>query len=673
MTDSQSSESEDYQQPDPVPSSPVLPLGLLDPILSEERRRQLNVINKLHSLDANLGIDIPQIVVVGSQSAGKSSLIESISGITLPRSSGTCTRCPTECKLIHSPKRWQCAVSVRIVTDGAGEPLPEVRNIPFGDPMTDPAKVEERIRRAQRAALNPDKDYRAFLDGEASPGNALDFTKNCVSLDISGPDITDLSFCDLPGLIASVSDGGREEDIEKVKQLVSFYISKPSCVILLTVACEVDFETQGAYRLAKEHDKQGTRTIGVLTKPDRIPEGETNKWLKMIKGEQSALEHGWYCVKQPSTKEMEQNLTFQAARRIGEDFFREPPWSTLASEHRRHLGTLALTQKLNEHLMDLISKRFPALLEELKAILEATREELSILPKPTSNDPVMELMHLISDFSHAVFNHAEGFLYYTTGLVSDTTTDNQFESIRRAHEGFRYVNCPFTPKVVERVRRATTRELSGYFPFKVIQDLVSFSTMKWEKPSLGLVDTYTILSFSTILLSSIITLGGIQAEGFTVLYFQEYMQQRRDEAVKRVKWALELESNPFTLNQHYFDDYRQKFLNVYKAKRGHHLYNPWDPDQYGIEIMATVRAYFQVAYKRVVDNIPLNIDRELVRVSERNLREAVTLGLKITGDDVRERCEALLAEPVKLTKKRHELQHRLEMLAEIQAELESAV
>ncbi|KAI5889579.1 uncharacterized protein SCHCODRAFT_01173975 [Schizophyllum commune H4-8] len=46
---------------------------------------------------------------VCSQGAGKPSLIESISGITLPRAAGTCTRCPTECRLSRSGGRWQWA------------------------------------------------------------------------------------------------------------------------------------------------------------------------------------------------------------------------------------------------------------------------------------------------------------------------------------------------------------------------------------------------------------------------------------------------------------------------------------------------------------------------------------------------------------------------------------
>ena len=145
-------------------------------------------------------IDLPQIAVVGNQSAGKSSLIESISGITLPRASGTCTRCPTECRLSYSPQPWKCIVSLRITTDAKGQPLGQSKNEIFGDPIYDKKQVEDRIRRAQLAILNPGRPTKSFLtDDELVDGSILTFSMNCVSLTISGPDVADLSFVDLPG------------------------------------------------------------------------------------------------------------------------------------------------------------------------------------------------------------------------------------------------------------------------------------------------------------------------------------------------------------------------------------------------------------------------------------------------------------------------------------------
>lgn len=132
-------------------------------------------------------------------------------------------------------------------------------NISFGSVIKDKTQVEERIRRAQRAILRPSQDPEIFLTGpdeDPTYHRELTFSKNCVSLEICGPDLTDLSFCDLPGmrllpftlrcgakpvrkgLIASVGQGGNTSDIDLVKDLVTTYICKPSCLILLTVTCE---------------------------------------------------------------------------------------------------------------------------------------------------------------------------------------------------------------------------------------------------------------------------------------------------------------------------------------------------------------------------------------------------------------------------------------------------
>ena len=77
--------------------------------------------------------------------------------------------------------------------------IPDI--IPFGAVITNKRRVEERIRRAQRAILNPSTNYDVFLLGpdEEPDEKELGFSKNCVCLELSGPDLTDLSFCDLPG------------------------------------------------------------------------------------------------------------------------------------------------------------------------------------------------------------------------------------------------------------------------------------------------------------------------------------------------------------------------------------------------------------------------------------------------------------------------------------------
>ncbi|KAF9047683.1 P-loop containing nucleoside triphosphate hydrolase protein [Panaeolus papilionaceus] len=413
-------------------------VGLSNPQLGQGRRRMLDLVNKLHSTGVQVDIDLPQIAVIGAQSAGKSSLIESISGITLPRASGTCTRCPTECRLSHSSCPWQCVVSLRFITDSRGQPLGQARNQPFGPIIYDKSQVEERIRRAQKAILNPSKPAKLFLEGDDSVMNMteLTFSTNCVSLQISGPDVADLSFCDLPGLIASVSNNGNHSDIELVRRLVANYIKKPSCIILLTVACETDFENQGAHHLAKEYDPKGKRTIGVLTKPDRIPISEEDNWVPYIRNEKEPLDNNWFCVKQPSTEELKTIKSWDDARTLEEDWFScTSPWCELDGVYQKYLRTSNLVERLSSVLSDLIAKRLPEIQEELDNAIARTQALISKLPREPAADPRSAICTLLHEYTIDLAHHVEG-------VPDDPDADEEtgfglIQAIRPTQERFR--------------------------------------------------------------------------------------------------------------------------------------------------------------------------------------------------------------------------------------------
>jgi hypothetical protein len=112
--------------------------------------------------------------------------------------------CPIECRLSRTDKPWQCIVSLRFIVDASGQLLDQVRNEQFGDIIYDKAEVEARIRRAQHAILNPHKTRESVLNEGSirkEDPSLPKFSVNCVTLQISGPDVADLSFCDLPGAI----------------------------------------------------------------------------------------------------------------------------------------------------------------------------------------------------------------------------------------------------------------------------------------------------------------------------------------------------------------------------------------------------------------------------------------------------------------------------------------
>ncbi|PBK85318.1 hypothetical protein ARMGADRAFT_1055445 [Armillaria gallica] len=718
-------------------------VGLANLALSHSRRRLLDLINRLHSTGAQVDIDLPQIAVIGSQSAGKSSLIESISGITLPRATGTCTRCPTECRLANSAETWKCIVSLRFIKDVNGQLLGTARNEQFGEVIYEKAEVEERIRRAQRAILNPNRRSTEFLEGddEDLSENQLSFSTNCVSLQISGPGVADLSFCDLPGLIASVGSTGNKGDINLVKTLVESYISKPSCLILLTVACETDFENQGAHHLAKTHDPEGKRTIGVLTKPDRIAPGDETGWLNFIRNEREPLENNWYCVKQPSSSDIKNGITWAEARTKENEFFSmTTPWAELDPMYQRYLRTVNLVERLSNILSDLISKRLPDIQLELERAIEGTLDQLAKLPKEPSKNPLHEISALLSAFTVDVSKHVEGIPDEEGILQMIRPAQEQFKrDIRGTVPQFRpferrlvdsqvlatpsFLNneedeadeaegdCICVDEVYTRALHARTRELPGHYPFVVQASYIFMFTDKWHTPAKTLCRAvYSVLTehVNKLITKHFGSFGQNILEQRVRVSVQEHLKKQLEQTEARIDWLVKLEARPYTLNTHYLSDYTEKFLAYYKRERGKQEHGglaselestcdfstvnsilsglsaigihgvegadlakllPADSMEASLKIMADVRAYFQVAYKRFADNIPLAIDHDLVRGVDRGLLGTLSERLGIYGPNGQDICKELAQESPQVAGRREELTKKLERLQTASEEL----
>ncbi|KAF4621477.1 hypothetical protein D9613_001040 [Agrocybe pediades] len=609
-------------------------VGLSNSQLSHGRRKMLDLVNKLHSTGVQVDIDLPQIAVIGPQSAGKSSLIESISGITLPRAAGTCTRCPTEIRLSRSAAPWQCIVSLRYITDSTGQPLGQAKNERFGSIIYDKSEVEERIRRAQRAILSTGKPIQFFLDNDDNdslhqPDSS--FSLNSITLQISGPDVADLSFCDLPGLIASISGKGSSNDIDLVESMVTTYIKKPSCIILLTVACETDFENQGAHRLAKRHDPEGKRTIGVLTKPDRIPVGEESNWLPFIRNEKETLENNWFCVKQPSSNDLKGNPTWSQARQMENNFFSsQAPWCELEASYQKYLRTGNLVERLSNVLSDLILKRLPEIQDELERSIIATQALLSQLPPAPSSDPRSEISTLLHVFTNDLMHHIQGVADSDDASSSFGSGVGLIQAIHPAQERFRKAIRdtapnfrPFmradagkkhlprasflrseegydeeasgsedddlltlsigTPKrksrskdviyiddVLDRAVRARTRELPGHYPFVVQKTFIDAILKNWRAPAVTLCKTVhaTILEHVKMLVKKHFAhFGQGHLEQRVRSILQTHIKQCLDRAEGHINYLIEMEELPFSLNTHYLTDYKSKFMSHYRAAR----------------------------------------------------------------------------------------------------------
>ncbi|CDQ61182.1 unnamed protein product [Oncorhynchus mykiss] len=198
----------------------------------EKVRPCIDLIDSLRSLGVEKDLALPAIAVIGDQSSGKSSVLEALSGVALPRGSGIVTRCPLELKMKRKKEgeEWHGKISYQ----------------DHEEEIEDPSDVEKKIREAQ----------------DEMAGVGVGISDDLISLEIGSPDVPDLTLIDLPG-IARVAVKGQPENIgEQIKRLIQKFIMKQETISLVVVPCNVDIATTEALKMAQEVDPEGERTLG---------------------------------------------------------------------------------------------------------------------------------------------------------------------------------------------------------------------------------------------------------------------------------------------------------------------------------------------------------------------------------------------------------------------------
>ncbi|KAL0563872.1 hypothetical protein V5O48_018190, partial [Marasmius crinis-equi] len=382
-----------------------------------QRAQQLIEMNRKIELlgEANFELNLPKIAVIGAQSSGKSSLVEAISKITVPREDSICTRCPMECTVMVAPT-WSCNIYLRKKYEPNGQPVNYNSKIDFETGITDPSGLELWLRRAQAAILCPHRDPSEFrgMSAEAikmllkDDEKALSFSKNVVGVDVKGPGATPLTFVDLPGIVYNIKDSAY---IQLVKDLVNSSIAGSNgsnTVILVVVPMTGDMEGQEAMRLAREQDPEGVRTVAVLTKPDLVGPGEIGKqkrWKSTIDGETDQLKHGYYCVRLPDDED--RKLDSRTFQRKAESFFAsEPPWNEVVNRDR--FGVQNLVSSLSRLLVGLIESNLPKMRKQIESLLQKHRSEMSSLPPSPTDSPSIRMRRLTHQYLRAVESVIKG-------------------------------------------------------------------------------------------------------------------------------------------------------------------------------------------------------------------------------------------------------------------------
>lgn len=380
---------------------------------SSDHRHLLDIIDKLRSQGFSKYIDLPEIIVCGDQSAGKSSVLEAISGMSFPAKDNLCTRFPTELVL----RRNEVIATKVSINPGPTRSAEERKRLHAFSAVMDPDDPS-----ALGAIVEKAKEAMQLSD-------LREFSTDTLRIELSGPDQPHLTMVDLPGLFRAGNRDQSVEDARTVRRMVRGYMKRPRSIILAVVSAKSDAALQEVTELAREMDPTGDRTLGLITKPDCLDAGSDmeRSYLSLAQNESVAFRLGWHVLKNRSYETRGASL---AERNEAEaDFFSRGLW---AAVDRACVGVGALKTRLSNVLKDQILRQLPSLFVEVEAGLADCRHRLGRLgtPRATVAEQRRYLHQVSQRFTTLIRAAIDGV--YSDGFFGSAKTDAGYQKRLRA-------------------------------------------------------------------------------------------------------------------------------------------------------------------------------------------------------------------------------------------------
>ena len=393
-------------------AAPNLDMSAVEAFRSSEQQSLLDEIDNLRLQGISEFVFLPQIVVCGDQSSGKSSVLEAISGVPFPRNDTLCTRFATEV-ILREATTPQAIVSIV--------------------PSQDASDAERESLLAYKETLHQLDDFPRMIEraklkmGITATGNS--FSKDILRVEISGQGKPKLTVVDLPGLIHSESRHQSPADVELISNLVRSYMENPRSVILAVVSAKNDYANQIVLKRAKEVDREGLRTLGLITKPDTLPPGSDSEadFVNLASNDNIQFRLGWHIVKNrdyalrhASAEERDQSEV---------KFFSEGVWSGLP---RNMVGIASLNGRLSKILLGQIKRYLPKLIEDIQFHIEECRKKLAKLGdgRGTVEEQRHFLLKLSQSFQALCRAAIDG--NYDDKFFGDPSSDEEYSKRLRA-------------------------------------------------------------------------------------------------------------------------------------------------------------------------------------------------------------------------------------------------
>ncbi|XP_041066696.1 interferon-induced GTP-binding protein Mx3-like isoform X2 [Carcharodon carcharias] len=559
----------------------------------EKIRPCIDLIDSLRKLGVDKDLGLPAIAVIGDQSSGKSSVLEALSGVSLPRGSGIVTRCPLELKL---KKTKEANVWKGKLTYGSQE-----------RDLIDPSEVEEEIWEAQNIMA----------------GDGVGISKELISLQIQSSNVPDLTLIDLPG-IARVAVGNQPADIgDQIKKLIKSFIKRQETINLVVVPCNVDIATTEALKMAQEVDPSGERTLGILTKPDLVDKGTEGNVVDIIQNLVVELKKGYMIVKCRGQQEINDQLTLSEAIKKERKFFEDhEDYRPLLDDRKATIPCLAdrLTTELVAHILESL----PHLEKEIEEKLLVLNKELESYGEgvpDAEHEKVTFMIQKLSGFGENLRSLSSG--EEPADCIKEercyTKVRKTFESwkiqLDNIEDHFHDMMCT---KVLKYEQSYRGRELPGFVNFKTFQAIMKQQIVKLQQPAIQ-----TLKKVTEIVRDAFMDVAAYNFRGLPNLLriakirTEDLKKQQESQAEIQLQIQFKIE------NMVYSQDtiYSQKITKIksetdkqpdefhVKPKLSLKFGSPPVPYQGATthEMTMHLKTYYKIATNRLADQIPLII------------------------------------------------------------------
>lgn len=549
----------------------------LESLKSSDELGLLDAIDSLRSQGVSHYVSLPQLIVCGDQSSGKSSVLEAISGIPFPTKDNLCTRFATELILRRTST---IGVSISIV------------------PSQNRSEAECRRLSEFRESLTNFDEFPALIEkakefmGISTTSSA--FSNDVLRVEISGPTQQHLTIVDLPGLIHSENKLQTSADVALVLSMVQSYMANRRSIILAVVSAKNDYANQIVTKLSKDVDSKGHRTLGIITKPDTLPVGSESElaYANLARNQDVEFRLGWHVLRNRDYET--RNTSMEARDAAEEQFFSQGLWKDFP---RNLVGVTSLRARLSQVLLQQIRNELPSLLEEIEVNVKEIQMVLDKLgaSRDTNDEQRLFLLHISQSFQSIVNAAVDGT--YGNGFFGDPRSvegyskrlraviqnlNMEFAEIMRTQGHRRHIvdqvnsNTPlsirsetspdfpepeiisrakFLDEVTELLKRSRGRELPGMFNPLIVGDLFHEQSAPWERlMRLHLKAVWEAARAFLELVTSHLT-DEVTADALLREVIDPLMEHRyRDMTAKLVELLIPLQKgHPITYN-HYFTE-----------------------------------------------------------------------------------------------------------------------